>query len=697
MVANHPRWHRLWPIAALLVLALSGCVRDDAGEDDSPSSDACSGTACDVAISDDCTEGCGDPFAGEETGAVARFEPDKAASDWHAMPFPTDFRKVSGKLQLAGFPPNRKGEILPLLEKYITLAETRLDGFSIAPTIFVAFDKPLDPEQMPSLQETYTSDDFLFLVDISPDSPEYGRRIPLQWKLRGAERGQVEAANLVAIQPTWGVSLRPGTTYGFVMRRRIRDVDNKILARPPALATILDQEFDGKGTLDAAHQKMADSFAPLFAAMKKGDVKVNPKAIAALTVFTTAEPIKEIQAMAAWTRKNTTRKPAYGWKKWEAKDNFKLVRGKYAGPNFQAGEVPYMTEGGGFVFDDKGNPVIQRTEDALRVAIAVPGSTAQMVGGKLPVVIYSHGTGGDYDSFRHQKVIDMLCESGLAVIGIEQPLHGTRGGDPPLSDMLVDQASFNFLNPESGRTTFRQGVLDNVFLIEMLRDGMLDIPAASSPSGDTVRFDANRMLFFGHSQGGIVGALLTTVEPYIRAFVLSGAGGGLSLTAMLRKDPLDFEKVISGALNLDEGELTEFHPALAIIQMLVDITDPLAYGRHAFEREAKHSPPHILLTEGLKDTATPAATAEALAASMQMAIRYPAAHKNAAMNAIGTMEIAPPFRNNLEVNGSKVTSVLVQYAQGDHFIVFKKNGGRALAHSFLFRVATEGVPLIEKH
>ena len=80
-----------------------------------------------------------------------------------------------------------------------------------------------------------------------------------------------------------------------------------------------------------------------------------------------------------------------------------------------------------------------------------------------------------------------------------------------------------------------------------------------------------------------------------------------------------------------------------------------------------------------------------------MAIRYPAAHMNAAMKSIGTMEIAPPFRNNLEVGGSKVTSVLVQYPTGGHGVIFQKSGGRALAHSFLFRVATEGAPLIEKN
>ena len=703
---QHRRRHWLPAVAmAWLLAAVAGCSDDSEQPDAGPELDGadtgqtCSGPSCvDVATPDvPCISACSDPWAGEPTGAVANYTLSPATPNWHDTPFPTNLRrKADGMLDLSGFPPNRKGEVMPLLQKYVTLAAATLNGFSVAPTIYVQFDAPLDPLEMPSVAQTQSGDGFFFLVDVSQDSPEYGRRFPLQWKLRGGERGQIEAANLLAVQVTWGVPLRPNTSYAFVMLRGVRDLAHKVLARPPELAAVLDQAFDGQGTLKAAQQALADSLKPLFDAMNGGKVMVNPKAIAAATVFTTARPIAELQAMAKWLRTHTKREPAHDWQKWDKKEHFKLVRGRYKGPNFQSGKVPFLTDGGGFKFDALGDPVIQYTEDALRVALAVPDDKSQMVDGKLPVVIYSHGTGGSYDGFRNQKVIDMLCQSGLAVIGIDQPLHGPRGGNPPMSADLVDQASFNFLNPESGRSTFRQGVLDNVYLIEMLRDGMLDIPAEFGPEGDKVRFDANRLLFFGHSQGGIVGALLTTVEPNIRAFVLSGAGGGLSLTAMLRKKPLDFAKVIKGALILDEGELSEFHPALATIQMLVDITDPLAYGRHTFERGPEHFLPHVLLTEGLLDEATPSATAEALATAMQMAIRYPHAHKSAAMEAIGTMVIAPPFRNNLAVGGKKVTSALVQYPKGDHFIIFDKNGGQALAHSFLFRVATEGEPLIEK-
>lgn len=662
-----------------------GCGTDDGSEDQ--------GKPCDPAT-------CVDPFKGEETGAVARYDLTAEAADWHATPFPTDTRRrADGTLDLSGFPQPRldgalKGELPDMLKSYMGLAETVLDGFGIAPTVYVQFDRALAPDQLPSIQES-VGEDFFCLVDVQPDSPEYGRHIPLRWRLSGAERGQMLWPHLLMVQPTWGVPLRPKTTYAFVMKRSVRDTDNRVLAQPPALKKVIDHAFGvSDAALDAPHQTLHTSLVPLFAAMKAGKIGLHPQAVAAATVFTTGTPAAELKTIAAWIRTHTERKPAYGWKPWDARKTFKLVPGLYEGPNFQQGQPPYSVEGGGFVFDAQGNPVVQATEKALRVAIAVPNNRDLEVGGLLPVVIYSHGTGGSFDSFAGYNVIEQLCASGLAVVGIDQPLHGPRGGTPPLSEAALAQASFNFFNPASGRSVFRQGVLDNVFLIEMIREGKLDIPDDMGPGKGVVRLDPNRMHFFGHSQGGLVGPMLATVEPNIRAFVLSGTGGGLSLTAMLRKDPVSFEAIIVGALKLDKGELSEFHPAMSLIQMLVDITDPLAYGRHVFERTPEQTPPHILMSEGLKDTKTPSATAEALAAAMGLAIRYPSVHKNEAMEAIGTLVIAPPFNNNLLVGGSKTTGALVQYPDGGHGAIFGKDG-TALSHDFLFKVATEGVPWVK--
>ena len=47
-----------------------------------------------------------------------------------------------------------------------------------------------------------------------------------------------------------------------------------------------------------------------------------------------------------------------------------------------------------------------------------------------PIVIYGHGTGGDYRSFAagsNMSPADQLAREGIAAFGISLPLHGDRG------------------------------------------------------------------------------------------------------------------------------------------------------------------------------------------------------------------------------------------------------------------------------
>ena len=70
----------------------------------------------------------------------------------------------------------------------------------------------------------------------------------------------------------------------------------------------------------------------------------------------------------------------------------------------------------------------------------------------------------------------------------------------------------------------------------------------------------------GHSQGGLTGALaLPWMSQDIEGAVLSGAGGVLAMTIVKRKDPLDFQALMEGILQLDEGdELNELHPMVTL-------------------------------------------------------------------------------------------------------------------------------------
>jgi pimeloyl-ACP methyl ester carboxylesterase len=635
-----------------------------------------------------------DPHEGEETGAVAAF--DVAGKGWYSMPFPSDMRRKSdGSIDLSGFPEPREGEFVDLLKTYLTLGKV-LDGWGLQPTVYVKFDVALDQKQLPTAKET-TNQDFMFLINVTPDSKHRGEQVPLRWRVSPDKRGQLLEANMLMVQPTWGTPLRPKSTYAFVLRRGVRDDNNKVLKRPVALAAIIDTAT-GASTeaLDPKYEKLAKTFKPLTDAIADKTITVPPMDIAAASVMTTGDPVGPLRTLAKHVRSDTKREKAIGWKADPPKKNFRLIRGKYVAPNFQQGEPPYTSKGGGFVFDKDGKPVVQATE-LMDVAVAVPNDRSQEVGGKLPVVIYSHGTGGSYDGFSKGgklNVAELLTKQGLAVIGINQPLHGVRSGKD-LDKRVLQLATFNYLNPPSGRSVFRQGALDNVFLLEMLREGKLNIPAAAAPGNTDVQFDANRMMFMGHSQGGVVGVLLATVEPHFRAFMLSGAGGGLSLTAVMRKDIVNFPELIQNILGLDDGELSEFHPGISLIQLLVDITDPLSYGRDVFVREPGIRPPHVLMTEGLLDEASLAPTAEALAAAMGLAILKPAAHLSEAAVALKTPVLPLPVKNNLTFGEHAVTGLLVQYPKGDHFVIFGNEDAASMYADFLFSVASTGEAFVQ--
>ncbi len=632
-----------------------------------------------------------DPWEGQATGATARYE--LTGGDWHAAPFPTNTRMAAdGALDLSGFPAPREGDPPDILTGYLTYAGTHLHGWSIQPTIYVQFDQPLDPAAFgpPTAQPTQ---DKLFLMNVTPASPEYGTLIPLTTQLSGPQRSVYLAANLMMAQPIWGRPLLPNTTYAFVLRRGFLDKAGKPLGRPAALAAAIDARFHlTSGVGVNADPKWTAALEPLFQAMDARKIAIAPKDIAAATVFTTGNPTGELEKMAAWVRTSAATEPAFGFDRLDTKDpDFVLASAHYRAPNFQQGTCPYTTQGeGGFQLAADGSPTVQRTED-IRISLVLPKQPL-MIGGKVLVVESAHGTGGDWlsdvDGGKF-KIATLLAQQGLAVVSIDQPMHGTRCAPVTLTTDALDIDTFNFFNITAGLSGFRQSALDTVFLTRLLREGKLDVPVGIGPNGGGMAFATDNIGFIGHSQGGLSGALAAGVEPNIRAFVLSGAGAGLSLTVVERIFPVDFPKMLTGLLSLDDGELSEFHPVVSLVQMMADITDPLAYANKTWERPAGVRPPDVLLTAGLLDQDTPHLTAEALAASLGLDILAPSVHLDEALQ-LGTSElVASPVAGNRHANGFDVTAVVTQWANRDHFAIFNEPKLAGMYPTFLLTALTQ--------
>src|SRR5262249_15065769 len=150
---------------------------------------------------------------------------------------------------------------------------------------------------------------------------------------------------------------------------------------------------------------------------------------------------------------------------------------------------------------------------------------ATMPGDGWPIVIYAHGTGGDYRSFIDDGTAGRLAAEGLAAISIDQVLNGQRdptGHDPNLT-------VYNFVNPIAGRDNFRQGAADDFQLLRL---------AVRLNVGGN-HFDASKIYFFGHSQGGGTGPPFLAAEPRITGAVLSGAAGLIYIAFLLKTEPDD--------------------------------------------------------------------------------------------------------------------------------------------------------------
>jgi hypothetical protein len=584
------------------------------------------------------------------------------------QPWPADFRaRADGAPDLATFP-NPSG--VALIDTYTRLAE-EIPGFANNAPVYFRFDGPLDLDRLPSPEASLTAESPLVLVDVDPASPHRGERFPVQWQWFDAP-GAFQAENQLAIVPVFGFPLRPSTTYAAI-------VTTAVAAPHPDFPGAFDEDHP----LHAAYAPLADALFFL---------GVDARDVAVATVFTTQDPLAEMRTLVRFVRDNIEMPDLSQSVDELRKNNFyQAFQGTYLSPVFQAGVRPYRESEGGFAFDEAGTPQITAW-DEMRFSLCGPLDLSNPPANGWAIAIQQHGTGGDFashcDSNQGMEVAAQLGDVGILSIGIDQPLHGTRG----TSDTLTDLDTFNINNPESARTNQRQGAIDAIYLAHALREHP---PTFTLPDGQTVRIDPEKILFFGHSQGGTTGALAAPwLGADVQAAVLSGTGGGLAITLVERKDPLDIAQVVAATTGFfPEEVLTPLHPVAALVQHLVEVTDPMNYAPYWYAEDglwSDHTALSVLLTSGLLDPYTPYASAEALAAAARMPQLVPAATEPVSLALRGLSPVEAPLTGNAPTfDGGAVTAALSQWPDADHFPVFDSRELAVIYREFL-RSAAEG-------
>jgi len=586
-----------------------------------------------------------------------------ADADFFALPFPNDFwLQEGGGLDLSLYP--RPSEIVG---SYIDAMSARMGGFGTNAAAFFRFDGAIDPASLPATPDAARADGAsVYLVDVDPDSPERGTRWPLRFRFE-PRAGETIGPDWLSVLPYPGFPLAGARTYAAVVTTRVTGPGgDAVRASDDWLAvTGADAPVDP----DLARARAATQ--PLLDWLDEagGDERAD---VASAAVFTTDDVTAMMPKLRArvWTLPPPTVRDVV---RGTATTEWIGYDGVFDAPNFQSGEVPYSTAGGEIMLDAAdGLPIVQRTE-ALRVAFTIPTSTMPAAG--WPVVIYAHGTGGSYHSFIDDGTAGRLAAQGLAVISIDQVLHGPRNpnGSP-------ESSFFNFVNPLAARDNTLQGAADDFSVVRLVQ-GLEHVDAEQG----TIRFDPARIYFFGHSQGGLTGPPFLAFEPEVQGAVLSGAGALLYLAMLTKTQPIDITALVSVAIR--DEPLDEFNPTLALLQSWIERSDPANY---AWRLTHGDSAIAIYQSEGLIDSYAPPPTIEAFAVAMGLDPVGPVLQEVPGLGLRGRAVLTAPVTGNLD----GTTGVLLQYEQAadsdGHFVVFDVAAAQTQSASFLGTLAATG-------
>ena len=139
------------------------------------------------------------------------------------------------------------------------------------------------------------------------------------------------------------------------------------------------------------------------------------------------------------------------------------------------------------------------------------------------------------------------------------------------------------------RAEFAQEAIDVVVQARLART--LVVPSDISPLGVDIPIDGTKILFFGHSQGGLNGPLFLATDDAARGAVLSGSAGIIAIALVEKEEPFDVSALIELILDVeleDEGWDT-FHP----VATTIETDDDGLLNRHSI-------PNHRMLNEAIR-------------------------------------------------------------------------------------------------
>ncbi|MBK8998246.1 MAG: hypothetical protein IPM35_21190 [Myxococcales bacterium] len=568
-----------------------------------------------------------------------------------------------------------------------------LDGFgrSTGALFFVAAE--VDPESLPrSWDEAVEWSASARIVDVDPASPLSGKRYPALAK-------PLPTLGAVAVIPVPGVVLPPGVRHAVVLTTGARTLERAPLVPSPALDAILAgarvtrgerlygeaiDELVASGALaerdelaglavfrTSARVRELPELRERLRELPEPELLLGPSAAPyTVKVFGVASPV----TLGDWLGKPD--KDEHG-REWPGGDNpggiahaeiAVIAHGAFVAPSF------IDPKSRRFEKDAGGHYLLADAHATIPVTLVIPKQPAPP--GGYPVVVNGHGLSNDRGSML--SVANELCRAGFAVIGIDDVLHGARGG---VADKKNNYAG-GYIGPDGipdekplplkffagfsdfviVRDNFRQTVLDQTSLVRLIQSSKLDLaPLAAAAGGVTPKLDPGRIYWSGGSLGGIMGTMTLAVEPEIRGAALQVPGASfvqLITTSSAKVAPL-VTTIASGSFGIQGDEvLDEFHPVGTLLAMVTEAGDPIGYAPHVMRDSISgRATPDVMITYAVGDEVLPNIATIALMRALGVEIATPAL-----VDVPGIATRASPVSQNVDGHAA----VAVQYAPANH-------------------------------
>lgn len=618
------------------------------------------------------------------------------AGGFYDMPFPHELRRdADGTVALGDFPfvPN------PIAASYIASLD-EVPGFGLNSGVFLKFDGAIDTASLPADPDaSRLPGASLFLINIDPGSKLRGHRTPLWIDFRAAADAYRDTNSLVAM-PVPGHPLEPDTLYALVVTNDLMGADAQPISTAPLIQHMKDET-----TATAFEVAALPLYRTLWSQLEDHEAMSRDEVVTA-TVYRTYAPAEGLFATARYVRRAYQQTPT-DLAFVEDRGHFWLFSGNMIAPQFQAGAPPFNAAGSGkFVFDAQGAPVLQR-EDTLQFYLAVPkektDGTIAMPKRGWPIVAYMHGTGGDRLSFVRDGTAGRLAAVGVASLGIDQPLHGMRPGGTP------DGTNFyNPINPYALRDNPRQAAIDSLAIHEMLPHVRVEPALISAPPGAGYELPTRAIVFrrgtrmaMGHSQGATTVPLFLALAKNVRGGIISAGGGHIIVNILTREEPFFAGTKLRQLVQILVGSpIDVFHPALHMLQMGSDISDPVTYAPY-FATRRKGKPLNMLFTHGIIDgyVTTPMTAAMVVAGGYPLIAPtfpptsfelLPGYSYQESFDLAGLPTLTPPVSKNIGQGRRSATGGLRLYELDGHFPIFRNPVTIAQFQEFVRSLSYDG-------